>query len=638
MSCHCHDHEHREHGHGHHHEASHGHGDVEKGTLIRLGAAALLFIDALILPTSGWTRPASFLVPYLLAGFPVLKEAAENIAHGEVFDENLLMAVASLGAIALGDYPEAVAVMLLYSIGELCEELAVSKSRRSVEALLTLCPETARVERSGETVGVAPEEVEVGDILWIEPGERVPLDGVVIEGTASLDTAALSGESVPRDVSVGGSVRSGCIDLDGVLRVEVTHPYHDSTVQRILRLVEEAEEGKSRSESFIKRFARLYTPLVAGLAVLLAVVPSLFTGAWTLWLRRALTFLVISCPCALVISVPLTFFAGIGGAAKRGILFKGSTYMEALARTETAALDKTGTLTTGAFTVTAAYPQEGTEAELLSLAAVCERQSHHPLAAALCAAAPKSAATAENMREKPGRGVTATIGGNEVASGNLRLMEELGVPVPGEKKRLPGTAVYVAVNGSYRGCVLLEDTPKAGTDTLAASLRAEGVKKLALLTGDRTAAAERLGELLRPDEILSELSPEGKVDAVRKLRGGLSGKGRLLFVGDGVNDAPVLAAADVGMAMGLLGSDAAVESADVVLMQDELSQIGTAIRLSKRTVRIARENIAFALAVKAVVLLLGALGLTGMGAAVFADVGVCLLCITNALRTPLQIR
>ena len=629
MSCSCHDHD-RHDPHEHHHE--HGEG-VGKGEIIRLGVSALLLIDALVLPTEGWTRLAIFLVPYLLAGFPVLKEAAENIVHGEVFDENFLMAVASLGAIALGDYPEAVAVMLLYSVGELCEELAVSKSRRSVEALLTICPETARVERGGETLTVRPEEVAVGDSLIVEPGERVPLDGIVTEGTASLDTAALTGESVPRSVSVGGSVRSGCIDLDGVLRIRVTHLYAESTVQRILHLVEEAESGKSRSESFIRRFARVYTPLVVGLAAALAVVPSLVTGAWSLWIRRALTFLVISCPCALVISVPLTFFGGIGGAARCGILFKGSTYMETLARTETAALDKTGTLTTGQFTVTGAYPAEGSTEELLALAAACEKQSHHPLAAALCAAVPGKGLTAENVRELPGRGVTARIEDREVAAGNLRLMAELGIPVPEEKTALPGTVVYLAVNGTYRGCVQMEDTPKEGVETLAGALRAEGVKKCVLLTGDRAAAAARLGETLAPDDILSELSPEGKVEAMRALRAALSDKGKLLFVGDGVNDAPVLAASDVGVAMGLLGSDAAVESADVVLMRDEVSQLVTAIRLSKRTVRIAKENIAFALAVKIAVLLLGALGVAGMGAAVFADVGVCLLCIVNALRT-----
>lgn len=624
MSCSCHDH------HDHHHE--HEHDSGEKGGLIRLVVSAALFIAALLLPVSGWRRLVCFLVPYLIAGFPVLRKAAENIAHGEIFDENFLMAVASIGAFCIGEYPEGAAVMVLYCVGEFCEDLAVDRSRRSIGELMDICPETARVLRNGEPVELAPEEVAVGEEILVYPGERLPLDGVVLSGEALLDTAALTGESVPRSIAPGGNVRSGCVDLDGVLTLRVTRPYAESTVQRILALVEDAEEGKTKSESFITRFARIYTPCVVGAAVLLAVIPGLITGAWGEWIRRALTFLVISCPCALVISVPLTFFGGIGGAARKGILIKGSAYLEALSEAEIVAADKTGTLTKGSLMVAHVLPVRGSREELLALAAAVEGQSRHPVGRALRAAAEPGGPLPTELRERPGLGIEAVIGGKRVCAGNLRLMESVGAAAA-ETAAIPdGTAVHLSEDGTYLGCVVLTDEVKPTAKGLAGALRALGVRKCVILSGDRRETAEALGRELSMDEVRGELSPRGKVEAMRALRAELSDKGRLLYLGDGVNDAPVLAGADVGIAMGALGSDAAVEAADVVLMDDDPMQVVRAVRLAKRTMRIARENIAFALAVKAVVLLLGALGLAALWAAVFADVGVCLLCVFNALR------
>ena len=628
MSCHCHDHEH-EHWHGHSHE----HGGGEKGTLYRLFAAAATFFPLLAVPSEGWTRLCCFLVPYLLAGFPVLKEAGENLLHGELLDENFLMAVASIGAFCIGEYPEAVLVMLLYGIGEYCEELAVEKSRRSIRSLMAIAPDTARILRGGEEVTLAPEEVAVGDILLVYPGERIALDGVIEKGSASLDTSALTGESAPRDVAPGDAVRSGCIDTDGALSIRVTRPFGESTVSRILALAESSAEQKSRTESFITRFARIYTPCVVAAAVLLAVLPSLFTGEWSRWLRTALTFLVISCPCALVISVPLTFFGGIGGASRRGILIKGSCYMEALAGCEIAAFDKTGTLTVGKPVVSSVITSGTTEKELLSLAAAAEAKSAHPIAEAIRAAAPGDPSMLEDLRERPGLGITGRSAQGGLAVGNLRLMESVGAELPAEAKSAPGTAVHLALDGKYIGSVLLTDAAKESARGLVGALHALGVKKCVMLTGDREEPAAALASELSLDGYHAALSPEAKVEKMRALRSELSEKGRLLYVGDGVNDAPVLALADVGAAMGLLGTDAAIEAADVVLMDDDPRSLCRAVTISRKTVSIARQNVIFALAVKLAVMALAFTGSAPLWSAVAADVGVCLVCIANALRS-----
>lgn len=521
--------------------------------------------------------------------------------------------------------------MVLYCIGEFCQDLAVDKSRRSIGELMDICPETARVLRNGESVELAPEEITVGEEILVYPGERIPLDGMVLSGEALLDTAALTGESVPRSIAPGGKVRSGCVNLDGVLTLRVTQPFAKSSVQRILALVENAKEGKTKSESFITRFARIYTPCVVGAAVLLAVIPGLITGAWDEWIRRALTFLVISCPCALVISVPLTFFGGIGGAARRGILIKGASYLETLSEAEIVATDKTGTLTKGNLTVTHVLPVRGNREELLALAAAVEGQSRHPVGLALRAAAELDGPLPTELRERPGLGIEAMIDGKRVYAGNLRLMDSVGVVT--KTLTIPdGTAVHLSEDGTYLGCVVLADEVKSSAKELAGALRTLGVQKCVILSGDRQETVEALGRKLSMDEVHSELSPEDKVEVMRTLRAELSDRGRLLYLGDGVNDAPVLARADVGFAMGALGSDAAVEAADVVLMDDDPMQVVRAVRLAKRTMRIARENIAFTLTVKAIVLLLGALGLAALWAAVLADVGICLLCVINALR------
>ena len=615
------------------------HGEEQEGgrwALAEILLSAALFLAALFLaPEAGPWRLACFAVPYLLAGWRVLREAAENILRGEVFDENFLMTVASVGALCIGEYPEAVAVMVLYRVGEYCEDLAVEKSRRSIAGLMDICPETAAVERDGQTVTVGPGEVAVGEIILVKPGERVPLDGVVVSGAAALDTAALTGESAPRDVGEGESVRNGCIDLDGVLRIRVTRVFGESTVSRILALVEDTGANKSRSENFITRFAKIYTPAVVGAAAVLAVLPPLLLGGgWSEWIRRALTFLVISCPCALVISVPLTFFGGIGAASRQGILIKGSRYVEALSRAEAVAFDKTGTLTRGTFVVRDLHPDRISRKELLDMAAAAERYSDHPISRSLKEAGGELTEdwTVTDVRELPGQGVRALVNGRETLVGNARLMESAGIPWHGCDTCHPGTMLHVAVDGEYEGHIVVTDEVKESARGLAAALKRLGVKKCVMLTGDKAEVGEALARELGLDECRAALSPEDKVAAVRELRAGLSPAGRLLYVGDGINDAPVLAGADVGVAMGAIGSDAAVEAADVVIMDDDPGSVARSIGLARRTMAIARQNIAFALAVKAVVLVLGALGLAAMWVAVFADVGVCLLCILNALR------
>ena len=574
--------------------------------------------------------PYLYFIAYLIIGRDVLWKALRNIRNGQVFDENLLMAVATIGAFATAEYAEAVFVMLFYQIGELFQDYAVGRSRRSIAALMDLRPETANLEgERGEIEAVDPEDVETGAVIVLKPGERIPLDGVILSGSSWLDTAALTGESVPRAVSPGDTVISGCVNQTGLLRIQVTHPYGESTVARILELVENAGEKKAVSEQFISRFARYYTPCVVIAALLLAVLPPLFVGNWAGWFHRALIFLVISCPYALVISVPLSFFGGIGGASKQGILVKGGSYLEALAQAETVVFDKTGTLTRGSFTVTGVDPEHGfTREDLLETAALAEQHSSHPIALSLKAAwggAPDpSRLTA--VEELAGHGVRAVVDGKTVCVGSRRLMEQQDLPTCDEV----GTVVYVSVDGLYAGRIVISDLPKEDAAAAIAALKRSGVKRTVMLTGDTQAAAEQTGAALGLDEVHAQLLPDQKAAIVEQLLAETSGT--LVFVGDGINDAPVLTRADVGIAMGALGSDAAIEAADIVLMDDKPAKIVMAIRISRKTLRIVRQNIWLALGVKFGVLLLGALGLADLWMAVFADVGVAFLAILNAMR------
>ena len=614
----------------------------ERRMLLRIGAAAVLLVLAWRLPPVG---PAFllYLLPYAVIGWDVLYDAGRNIVRGQVFDENFLMALATVGAFFTGEYAEAVFVMLFYQVGELFQDYAVGKSRRSIAALMDIRPDVANLAGPDGTVtAVDPEDVAVGDTIVVKPGERVPLDGLVLEGCSTLDTAALTGESVPREVQPGDTVLSGCINQRGLLRLRVTKPFSESTVARILDLVENASEKKSRSEQFITRFARYYTPCVVLAALALFAVPSLLLllpappaflagTVWSQWLHRALVFLVISCPCALVISVPLSFFGGIGGASRCGILVKGSNYLEALAHADTVVFDKTGTLTRGIFAVTAVHPAQGiSEAQLLEYAALTEQWSDHPISQSLRAACPAALdpARVTEVEEIAGHGVTARVDGHTVAVGNSRLMERMGVnALPCE---LPGTLVHVTVDGFYAGHIVISDLPKDDARAAIASLRTQGVRRIVMLTGDTDAVAAHTAAQLGVDEYRAELLPGDKVEATEALLAEAAGK--LAFVGDGINDAPVLSRADVGIAMGAMGADAAIEAADIVLMDDHPSKIAVAISIARRTLTIVRQNIIFALGVKALVLLLGALGYAGMWAAVFADVGVAVIAILNAMR------
>ena len=614
----------------------------ERRMLLRIGAAAVLLVLAWRLPPVG---PAFllYLLPYAVIGWDVLYDAGRNIVRGQVFDENFLMALATVGAFFTGEYAEAVFVMLFYQVGELFQDYAVGKSRRSIAALMDIRPDVANLAGPDGTVtAVDPEDVAVGDTIVVKPGERVPLDGLVLEGCSTLDTAALTGESVPREVQPGDTVLSGCINQRGLLRLRVTKPFSESTVARILDLVENASEKKSRSEQFITRFARYYTPCVVLAALALFAVPSLLLllpappaflagTVWSQWLHRALVFLVISCPCALVISVPLSFFGGIGGASRCGILVKGSNYLEALAHADTVVFDKTGTLTRGIFAVTAVHPAQGiSEDQLLEYAALTEQWSDHPISQSLRAACPAALdpARVTEVEEIAGHGVTARVDGHTVAVGNSRLMERMGVnALPCE---LPGTLVHVTVDGFYAGHIVISDLPKDDARAAIASLRTQGVRRIVMLTGDTDAVAAHTAAQLGVDEYRAELLPGDKVEATEALLAEAAGK--LAFVGDGINDAPVLSRADVGIAMGAMGADAAIEAADIVLMDDHPSKIAVAISIARRTMTIVRQNIIFALGVKALVLLLGALGYAGMWAAVFADVGVAVIAILNAMR------
>ena len=609
----------------------------QKKMLVRIAVSAALLIAAVLVPYQGLWRFALFLPAYFVIGWDVLWRAVRNIAHGQVFDENFLMALATVGAFCTGffgqgEYPEAVFVMLFYQVGELFQSYAVGKSRKSIASLMDIRPDYANVERDGKLLQVDPEEVAVGDTITVKAGEKIPLDGLVLEGSSLVNTSALTGESVPRQVRPGDSVISGCVNQNGLLRVQVTKAFGESTVQKILDLVENASSKKAKAENFITKFARYYTPVVVFCALALAVVPPLFVGNWTGWVQKALIFLVVSCPCALVISVPLSFFGGIGGASRQGILVKGGNYLEVLADTELVVFDKTGTLTKGVFQVTAIHPEGVSQQELLELAALAESYSDHPISRSLKEAWGKALDTARvgQVEELSGRGVRAQVDGKEVWAGNGKLMEEIGLAY--RPSGQVGTVVHVAAEGRYLGYILIADEVKPDAKEAIAALKAQGVKKTVLLTGDAKDVGEAVAQELGLDEAYTQLLPGDKVERVEALLQETSPKGKLAFVGDGINDAPVLSRADIGIAMGALGSDAAIEAADLVLMDDKPSKIAKAMEISKRTLRIVRQNIVFALAVKLLVLMLTPFGLANLWEAVFADVGVMVLAILNASR------
>ena len=606
----------------------------QKKTLLRILLAALLLVAAALLPAEGLWKALAFAVPWLVIGYDVLWDAVRGIAHGQVFDEKFLMAVATIGAFAVGEYPEAAAVMLFYQIGEWFQSIAVGRSRKSIAALMDIRPEFAVVLRDGQEEEVDPEEVSVGETILIRPGDRIPLDGTVLEGQSSLNTAALTGESLPVDVAPGDRVVSGSINMTGVLQVRAESAYEDSTVARILELVENSAEKKARVESFITRFARWYTPCVVIGALLLALLPPLFVGNWGEWIHRALIFLVVSCPCALVVSVPLSFFGGIGGASRAGILIKGANDLEALAKVDTVAFDKTGTLTRGVFQVDAVHPKELTADALLDIAAAAESRSNHPVAESIVAAhgGHIDPARLGAVRELAGMGLEAEVDGETFYVGNGKLMAQVGADW--HECHLPGTVVHIARGREYLGHIVINDQLKPDAPEAIAALKRLGVKQSVLLTGDRQKVAEAVAKELGVDDLRAELLPAQKVEEVERL---LESGAKLAFVGDGINDAPVLARADVGIAMGAMGSDAAIESADVVLMDDKPSRLPLAVKIARKTMRIVRENIGFALAVKFVILALGALGIADMWLAVFGDVGVLILAILNAMRCMLPV-
>ncbi len=610
----------------------------QKTKLTRILIAAALMIVFALLPVEGLTRFLLFMIPYFLVGYDILWEAICGIAHGEVLDENFLMAVATVGAILLGQYTEAVAVMLFDQVGEFFEDFAVDRSRQNITELMDIRPDYANVERDGELVRVDPNEVEVGCEIVVQPGEKVPIDGVVTDGISTLNTSALTGESLPRDVEPGDEVTSGCVNLNGVLRIRTTKVFGESTVSKILELVENASSRKARSEDFITRFAHYYTPIVCALALVLAVVPPLLRLAlglppmWNDWIYRALTSLIISCPCALVISIPLSFFAGIGGASRAGILVKGSNFLEALAKTGCVAFDKTGTLTQGVFEVRAVYAEDVSEEELLRFAAHAECASSHPISGSLTRAygQPIDRSRVTEIEEIGGNGVRARVDGRSVAVGNAKLMRRLDIEPP-ECEEI-GTAVYVALDGAAAGYFVIADVVKPQAAEAIADLRRAGVERTAMLTGDARRVAEATAEELGIDDVYSDLLPADKVAQVEALMERGNEKKTLAFVGDGINDAPVLTRADVGIAMGALGSDAAIEAADVVLMDDDPQKVAKAVRIAKKCLRIVYENTYFAIIVKVVCLILAALGIAGMWVAIFADVGVMVIAVLNAMR------
>lgn len=611
----------------------------QKKVLIRIIIAAVLMVILKLLPVDGWLEFALFLVPYLTIGYDILKKALKGIKNRQPFDENFLMAVATIGAIALGDYVEGASVMLFYQIGELFQSYAVGKSRRNISDLMDIRPDYANFEsEDGSVEEVDPDEVEIGSVIVVKPGEKIPIDGVIIEGSSTLNTAALTGESVPRDVKVGDEVTSGCINQSGLLRVRTAKEFGESTVSKILDLVENASSRKSRSEDFIAKFARVYTPAVCYSALALAFLPPivlLITGNaanWGTWIYRALTFLVISCPCALVVSIPLSFFAGIGGASKAGVLVKGSNFMETLSQVKYVVFDKTGTMTRGVFEVTGIHHSPVEDAEILEYAAHAESYSTHPISQSLIRAHGKdiNPSRVSDVREISGHGVVAKVDGKEVAVGNSKLMREFGIEY--RDCSHVGTIVHVAIDGVYSGHIVISDVVKPDAAEAIKALKKMGMKKLIMLTGDAKSAAEKVAAELGIDEVYSELLPGDKVDKVEILLASKGEKDKLAFVGDGINDAPVLTRADIGIAMGALGSDAAIEAADIVLMDDNPLKIAKAIGISKKCIRIVYENIYFAIGVKLLCLLLGALGIANMWAAIFADVGVMVIAVINAIR------
>lgn len=612
----------------------------QKKALIRIIISVALVGLISLLPVKGYLRFGMFMIPYLVIGYDILRKAGKGIMNRQVFDENFLMAVATIGAIALGDYTEGVAVMIFYQIGELFQSYAVGKSRRNISELMDIRPDYANIRtESGELEQVDPDEVEIGSIIVVQPGEKVPIDGIIVEGKSSLNTSALTGESLPRDAAAGDEIISGCINMTGVLEIKTTREFGESTVSKILDMVENASSRKSRSENFISKFAHYYTPIVCYLAAALAILPPLVSilflsiaPNWGEWIFRALTFLVISCPCALVISIPLSFFAGIGGASRSGVLVKGSNYLETLAQTSCVVFDKTGTLTQGVFAVTSVHPAGMTEAELLEYAALAESYSGHPISKSLQKAYGKSADQNRigEVEEISGNGVKAAIDGKEVAVGNDKLMKKLGVSY--EESNEIGTVVHVAIDGKYAGNILISDQPKPTSAEAIKSLKKAGVRKTVMLTGDRRNVAEHVAKELGLTEYYAELLPADKVKGVEKLLAEQGSNDKLAFVGDGINDAPVLSRADIGIAMGAMGSDAAIEAADIVLMDDDPMKIVKAIKIARKCIRIVYENIYFAIGIKVICLILGALGIANMWAAIFADVGVMVIAVLNAIR------
>lgn len=615
--------------------------EKQKKMLARILVTFVLFIGLMAGKSSGsfpWlnTFPlgfAAYAIPYLLIGYDIIWKAARNISHGQIFDENFLMMIATFGAFAVGEYSEALAVMLFYQVGELFQNYAVSRSRQSITEMMNICPEYANIEQDGQLVQVDPDDVEPGDIIVIKAGERIPLDGRVVEGESMIDTAALTGESVPRKASVGDEIISGCVNGSGTLKVQVTKAFEDSTVAKILELVENAGSKKARVENFITRFARYYTPVVTiGAAVLAVLPPLILGGGWGEWIQRACIFLVISCPCALVISVPLGFFGGIGAASKIGVLVKGSNYLEALAEMTTIVFDKTGTLTRGEFRVTQIIPEKVSEEELLRLAAFGEGYSNHPISNSIKAAykRPVDVSMVEDVEEIAGHGIRARVEGHTVLVGNGKLMQQMDIPYM--ECRSIGTVVYVACDGEFAGTIVISDTIKDGAKEAIRAMKQVGVRKCVMLTGDRKEAARAVADELGLDEVHAELLPADKVSRVEELLKKQPEKERLAFAGDGINDAPVLTRADIGIAMGSMGSDAAIEAADVVLMDDDVQKIASVVKISRKTLRIVKQNIVFALGVKALVLILGACGMANMWEAVFADVGVSVIAILNSMR------
>lgn len=619
----------------------------QKRNLMRIIVAAILMIVLHFAPVSGMVRFGFYLVPYLIIGYDILWKAFKGVKNRQPFDESLLMAIATLGAIILavyedGDYTEAIGVMLFYQIGEWFQSYAVGKSRRNISELMDIRPDYANVEReNGQLEAVDPDEVEVGTIIVVKPGEKIPIDGEVVEGSSTLNTSALTGESLPREVESGDEVISGCININGLLKIRTTKEFGESTVSKILDLVENASSRKSKAEDFISKFARVYTPAVVAAAIALALVPLFvrmgFMGVpadWDVWIYRALTFLVISCPCALVISIPLSFFAGIGGASKAGVLVKGSNYLETLSKVKTVVFDKTGTLTKGVFQVTAAHPQEMSEKELLHLAAHVERYSTHPIAASLRAAYPNESDSCrvEAVEEIAGEGIRAHVNGNVVCVGNSKMMEAVGAEWYDCHRHAAGTVIHVSINGRYAGHVIISDVVKETSKAAIAALKSVGVARTVMLTGDAKEVADAVAKELGIDQVRSELLPADKVQNVEELLLENKGNGNLAFVGDGINDAPVLTRADIGIAMGAMGSDAAIEAADVVLMDDDPMKISQAIRISRKCLAIVNQNTWFSISIKLVVLLLGAVGIANMWFAIFADVGVMILAVLNAMR------